>query len=143
MVIETFREGCREAVYARYAERGRMLPPGLDYIDSWVERGGRRCFQLMRCEEPALLERWAAQWDDLAEGLADPAASASAAAAPDAVAVRGCLERLQENQRQAILLAYYGGLTHEELSARLEAPLGTVKSWVRRGLLQLKECLEA
>ena len=84
-----------------------------------------------------------AHWDDLAEGLADPAASASAAAAPDALAVRGCLERLQENQRQAILLAYYGGLTHEELAARLEAPLGTVKSWVRRGLLQLKDCLEA
>ena len=84
-----------------------------------------------------------AQWDDLAEGLADPAASASAAAAPDAVAVRGCLERLQENQRQAILLAYYGGMTHEELSARLDAPLGTVKSWVRRGLLQLKDCLDA
>ena len=84
-----------------------------------------------------------AQWDDMAEGLADPAASASAAAAPDSVAVRGCLERLQENQRQAILLAYYGGLTHEERAARLEAPLGTVKSWVRRGLLQLKDCLEA
>ncbi len=56
--------------------------------------------------------------------------------------VRGCLEGLQESPRQAILLAYYYGMTHAELSDRLQAPLGTVKSWVRRGLLQIKDCLE-
>jgi RNA polymerase sigma-70 factor (ECF subfamily) len=39
-------------------------------------------------------------------------------------------------------LAYYYGLTHEELAQRLGAPLGTVKSWVRRGLLQIKDCLD-
>ena len=56
--------------------------------------------------------------------------------------VRSCVERLQNNYRRSILLAYYYGLTHEELAARLDAPLGTVKSWVRRGILQLRECLE-
>lgn len=59
-----------------------------------------------------------------------------------AESVRGCVERLQNNYRRSILLAYYYGLTHEELAARLDAPLGTVKSWVRRGILQLRECLE-
>ena len=44
--------------------------------------------------------------------------------------------------RQAVLLAYYEGLTHEELAARLSRPLGTVKTWVRRSLQQLKSCLE-
>ena len=56
--------------------------------------------------------------------------------------VRQCLARLGEDQRKAILLAFYYGMTHEELAAQLDAPLGTVKSWVRRGLLQMKELLE-
>lgn len=41
------------------------------------------------------------------------------------------------------MLAYHEGLTHEQLAARLQRPLGTVKTWVRRSLLQLKSCLEA
>lgn len=61
---------------------------------------------------------------------------------PEAMAVRKCLAGLSEDQRRAITLAYYYGLTHEELADRLQAPLGTVKSWVRRGLLQLRTCLE-
>lgn len=54
-----------------------------------------------------------------------------------------CLARLSAAQREAIVLAYCYGFTHEELAARLSCPVGTVKSWVRRGLLQLKECFEA
>ena len=53
-----------------------------------------------------------------------------------------CVGTLDEAPRQAVLLAYYEGLTHEELAARLKRPLGTVKTWVRRSLLQLKACLE-
>jgi RNA polymerase sigma-70 factor, ECF subfamily len=53
-----------------------------------------------------------------------------------------CVGTLDEAPRQAVLLAYYEGLTHEELAARLQRPLGTVKTWVRRSLLQLKTCLE-
>ena len=54
-----------------------------------------------------------------------------------------CMKGLQEEQRQSVLLAYYEGYTHQELAERLKAPLGTVKSWVRRGLSRLRECLEA
>jgi RNA polymerase sigma-70 factor (ECF subfamily) len=50
--------------------------------------------------------------------------------------------RLADEPRQAVLLAYYEGLTHEQLALRLRRPLGTVKAWVRRSLLQLKSCLE-
>lgn len=53
-----------------------------------------------------------------------------------------CLDELQHGQKRAILLAYVHGLTHDELAQHLVAPLGTVKSWIRRGLMQLKECLD-
>jgi RNA polymerase sigma-70 factor (ECF subfamily) len=54
-----------------------------------------------------------------------------------------CLEQLEEVQKRAILMAYFDGLTHEELAARIASPLGTVKSWIRRGLQRLKGCLES
>jgi RNA polymerase sigma-70 factor (ECF subfamily) len=53
-----------------------------------------------------------------------------------------CLERLEARQRQAIALAFYQGLSHSELAEHLRQPLGTVKTWVRRGLAQLKTCLQ-
>lgn len=67
MVIETYVEG-PGPVYARVAERGRMLPPGLEYLESWVEeRSLARCFQLMETEKPNLFEQWIANWSDLVE----------------------------------------------------------------------------
>jgi RNA polymerase sigma-70 factor (ECF subfamily) len=57
-------------------------------------------------------------------------------------ALRECLEQLDDIQRQAMLLAYFNGMTHEELASHLDKPLGTVKSWLRRGLIRLKKCLD-
>lgn len=67
MVIERFRNGDAVAVYRRYRERGRMMPEGLKYVDSWVEPDFDRCFQLMDCDDPRLLAQWTAQWQDLVE----------------------------------------------------------------------------
>ena len=58
----------------------------------------------------------------------------------DRATVRKCLNGLQKNHRKTILCAFFYGMTHEEMSSRFETPLGTIKSWVRRGLHQLKEC---
>lgn len=52
-----------------------------------------------------------------------------------------CMEQLDDQQKQAIHLAYYKGLTHSELVDHIDTPLGTVKSWIRRGLQQLQRCL--
>jgi RNA polymerase sigma-70 factor (ECF subfamily) len=60
----------------------------------------------------------------------------------DALAVRSCVERLEAGQKQAIALAFYQGFSHSELASHLRQPLGTVKSWVRRGLERLKACLD-
>ncbi len=70
---------------------------------------------------------------------------------PEARAIEGqgmgrmerCMNGLLESERQSVMLAYYEGYTHPELSEALQAPLGTVKSWVRRGLAKLRSCLEA
>ena len=80
--------------------------------------------------------------EDMAEVLADPNPAGGDLPHHMTAAIRTCLGRLKADQRSAILLAYYYGMTHEELSAQLGTPLGTVKSWVRRGLLQLRDCLE-
>jgi RNA polymerase sigma-70 factor (ECF subfamily) len=53
-----------------------------------------------------------------------------------------CLNALEGEHKQALLLAYFEGLTHSELSTRLQRPLGTIKAWVRRSLQRLKTCLE-
>jgi RNA polymerase sigma-70 factor, ECF subfamily len=60
----------------------------------------------------------------------------------EARALMECLKRLDQNQRQSIMLAFFEGLTHSELAARLRQPLGTIKTWVRRGLERLRSCLE-
>ncbi len=52
-----------------------------------------------------------------------------------------CVEQLESSQRQTIQLAYFKGLTHREIMQHLEAPLGSIKSWIRRGLESLKRCL--
>jgi len=60
----------------------------------------------------------------------------------DALSVRQCVNALEGGTRQAIALAFFQGLSHAELAAHLRQPLGTVKSWVRRGLERLRECLD-
>ena len=61
----------------------------------------------------------------------------------EGTALRRCLDELEEEQRRVVLLAFVDGLSHSELAAKLQKPLGTVKSWVRRALMGLRQCLEA
>ncbi len=62
--------------------------------------------------------------------------------ASDARALEACMEGLATAQRQSVALAFYQGLSHAEVAAQMDQPLGTVKSWVRRALLALKDCLQ-
>lgn len=59
----------------------------------------------------------------------------------DVTRLKACLEQLGLMQRNAVCLAYMNGLSHDEVATKLGSPLGTIKSWVRRGLESLKECL--
>ena len=60
MIIEHFEDGDPAPVYRRFAERGRMAPPGLEYHGSWVTADLTRCYQVMECADRALLEEWMA-----------------------------------------------------------------------------------
>ena len=64
------------------------------------------------------------------------------AAAGDAAALARCLEMLDGRQRQSIMLAFFHGMSHSEVANHMKEPLGTVKTWVRRGLERLKSCLQ-
>jgi len=67
MVIENFREQNADAIYARFRAQGRLFPEGLSFVDSWVSADLSRCFQLVECDDVALLQRWATRWNDLIE----------------------------------------------------------------------------
>ena len=66
IVIEHFVEGKLDAVYERFHSKGRMLPDGLQFVDSWLSSDGLRCFQLMETDHPHLFTEWEKHWSDLA-----------------------------------------------------------------------------
>lgn len=86
LVIETFRGGDPRPVYARFAERGRLAPAGLEYVASWVTADLRRCYQVMACDDRALLEAWMDNWRDIVDFEVLPVVTSAEAAA--AVAAR-------------------------------------------------------
>ncbi len=83
LVIEHFTDPV--PVYRRFRDRGRMAPEGLRYLHSWVTADFERCYQVMECEDPALLRQWMAQWQDIVGFEVLPvmtSADAAAAIAP-------------------------------------------------------------
>lgn len=82
MVVEHYTHG-PGPVYERAAARGRMLPEGLRYVDSWIVADERldRCFQLMETDDPALFDEWLDHWRDLAELEVLPVITSAEAAA--------------------------------------------------------------
>jgi len=90
------------------------------------------------------LERGDEDYDLLVEAVADdaPGPDVILGASRDARALAECLKQLTGNQRQTIILAYSHGLSHGELAQHLKQPLGTVKTWIRRGLDRLKGCMD-
>ena len=67
MIIEHFRDGDPLPVYRRFRDRGRLAPDGLRYVSSWVTHDMRRCYQVMECDDVALLDEWMANWRDITD----------------------------------------------------------------------------
>ena len=64
MVIEHFAPDAKDKIYERFHRKGRMLPEGLYYLNSWLAKEGDRCFQLMETNDPHLCDVWFEHWKD-------------------------------------------------------------------------------
>lgn len=81
MIIENFRNGDPAPVYARFRAQGRLAPEGLRYVSSWVTDDIRRCYQVMQCDDRALLDAWIRAWSDLVDFEVHPVITSADAAA--------------------------------------------------------------
>jgi len=81
MVVETFRNAEPAPIYERLAERGRMMPDNLTYVNSWISEDFSTCWQVMETDDPASFDAWIAQWSDLMDFQVFPVMSSAEARA--------------------------------------------------------------
>ncbi|MFA7332032.1 MAG: DUF3303 family protein [Candidatus Delongbacteria bacterium] len=81
MIIEHFCGGDPQPVYARFREQGRLAPPELQYVNSWVTEDLTRCYQVMESPDRARLEEWMRAWADLVDFEVIPVLTSPEAAA--------------------------------------------------------------
>lgn len=67
MIIESFHEGKVKKIYERFDQQGRLMPEGLHYVNSWIDENITTCYQVMECDDRALLDEWISHWNDLAD----------------------------------------------------------------------------
>ena len=72
LVVEHFRDGDARPVYRRFRDQGRLAPDGLRYVASWVSDDLTRCWQVMECDDRALLDAWIARWSDIVDFEVSP-----------------------------------------------------------------------
>ena len=134
-------EDVLQDVYVTIWRRADRFDAARAGVMTWISTIARnRAIDRLRARGPMA---YADQVDDLE--IADGADSAETllSAADDRNRLHGCLSELDERTEKVIRTAFFEGMTYEALARRMDAPLGTVKSWIRRGLAKLKGCLEA
>jgi RNA polymerase sigma-70 factor, ECF subfamily len=134
-------EDALQDVYTTVWRKAAQFDPGKASATAWLAMIARnKAIDRLR----ALPAHQARASFELAENVEDQRTSPlqSVETSKDRARLEQCLERLEPKRRSLIHAAFFDGLTYEELAARIEAPLGSIKSWIRRGLLQLRECLD-
>ena len=121
--------------FMRLWRSARTFDPQKGAARSWLYAILRNCALTILRDE----SRFTAD-EDVGEQAA-PMTENALTRLPENSALRRCLERLDAQRRAVVVLAYVHGLSHGELAGRLGVPLGTVKSWVRRSLISLQECM--
>ena len=125
------REDCEQEVFARVWSKAALFDPGRGSAAAWLLTLARRTLlnQLAARRPPTPVDH-------------EPTAAAVEPADVDAYWLETVLARLSEQERAVIELAYYGDLSESAIAKRLRVPLGSVKSWKRRGLNRLATLLE-
>jgi len=142
---EDWAEEVLQDCYVSIWTNARTYSPALAAPLTWMTSIVRnRCLDWMRRPRMEVQAPAEAEDEDFFDRFADPSPGPLERLhqSQDAVALARCLGTLEGKQRRAVLLAFFDGLTHAELAERLSEPLGTVKTWVRRGLMRLKACLD-
>jgi GNAT superfamily N-acetyltransferase len=67
MIIENFHRGKVKEIYQRFEEKGRLMPEGVKYVNSWIDEDISKCYQVMECDDVTLLKEWISRWNDLAD----------------------------------------------------------------------------
>jgi RNA polymerase sigma-70 factor, ECF subfamily len=139
---EALAEECLQDAYVKIWHRAEDYRPHLASPPTWlvtIVRNGaldtlRRNRRQVTLQDPAHLDFLMDEWATAPgpDGLDN-----------DSDRLRDCLEQLGENQRRCLEIAYFQGLSHAEVAEKTHTPLGTVKTWIRRGLEQLRKCLDA
>jgi RNA polymerase sigma factor (sigma-70 family) len=132
-------EDILQEVYATAWRRADTFDPERGSAITWLITLGRnRTIDRMRQHREESIP------DEDAFEVADDAPTPAAAAESNQERLRleRCLERLEPQRGRAVREAFFSGVTYSELAQRLTVPLGTMKSWIRRSLVQLKTCLE-
>lgn len=133
-------EDVLQEVYLTIWRRADRFDAGRASVMTWISTIARnRAIDRLRARGP--LAR-AEQVEDLEIDSGATPADALVQAAQEAGALDRCLSELDDRTERVIRTAFFEGVTYEALAQRLDTPLGTVKSWIRRGLLKLKACLE-
>jgi RNA polymerase sigma-70 factor (ECF subfamily) len=136
---EDWAEEVLQECYVSVWRHAADYRPGLAAPMTWMTSIVRnRCLDWLRRPNPEPLDDEALQ--EIESG--NPGPLALLEQGRDSATLARCLRGLESKQRQAIALAFFDGLSHAELAQHLRAPLGTVKTWVRRGLAKLRTCLE-
>jgi RNA polymerase sigma-70 factor (ECF subfamily) len=133
-------EEALQDVFVQIWQRARQYEPARGQPLAWLLSMARyRAIDLVRATRPVRPFE-----EGELESLATPDSADPAdelALAHSTSALDRCLALLTDNQRRCLNLAFFGGLSHDEVAANIRSPLGTVKSWIRRGLESLRECM--
>lgn len=129
---EVVHEALQEAFIQIWNKAGEYRPDMAKPMTWMVAIARYRALDMLRKHRPDPTDL-----DDIAHLLKEDPTTAR----EDRMSLDVCLNELTDAQRECISLVYYGGYTHAEISDLMNTPLGTVKSWVRRGLSSLKRCL--
>jgi len=133
-------EDVLQDVYVTVWRRADRFEAGRASVSTWLGAIARnRAIDRLRARGP--LAR-AEPLEDLEIADDAPSAETRLQASGEAARLAACLDELDPRTRQVIRTAFFEGVTYEALARRMDAPLGTVKSWIRRGLARLKGCLE-